>query len=288
MRKLLLFFLFLLPVLMVFSCKGADRKEINASEVIKLLKSGKDVQLVDRIIMDDLDFTVDGEPFALNVNLLQNETTSNIFFSNCIFIGKVTSNGKKGAATIQSRFQKNLIFLSCDFRGDVDFGESVVFGMVNFSKSIFRENANFNNMSVWSKDSYFSEIKAEKTFSMIYASFLGNLYFMDAKFGQNASFQETSVKGSLSFNNAVFEERAGFDLMEIGGSAFFNYAVFEKNANFSFSRFFNTTNFVKTTFKEKGNFEKAYFLNTVRFEEVDMEKSLILTDTFFGNKYINK
>jgi len=281
-------FLFLLPLLMTLSCNGAEKKEINASEIIKLLKAGKDVQLVNRIIMDDLDFTAAGEPFALNVNLLQNETTSNIFFSDCIFIGKVTSNGKKGQATIQSRFSKNLIFLHCDFRGEVDFGQSVVFGMVNFSKSIFREDANFNNMSVWSKDSYFSEIKAEKDFSMIYSSFWGNLYFISAQFEKNATFQETSVKGSLSFNNAVFTERAGFDLMEICGGAFFNYAVFEKTANFSFSRFLHTADFIKTTFKEKGNFEKALFLNTVRFEEVDMDNSLILTDTFFGNKFIDK
>lgn len=283
MRRLLLL---LIPVLMVVSCNGADRKEMNASEIVKLLKSGKDVQLVGRIIMDDLDFTVADEPFALNAGLSQCEINSNIFFSDCIFIGKVTSNGKKGQTAIQSRFNKNLVFLDCDFRGEVDFGQSVVFGMVNFSKSIFRENANFNNMSVWSKDSYFSEIKAEKVFSMIYTSFLGNLYFINAKFQQKATFQEMSVKGSLSFNNAVFEERAGFDLMETGGSAFFNYAVFEKNANFSFSRFLHTADFIKTTFKEKGNFEKAYFLNTVRFEEVDMENSLILTDTFFGNKFI--
>jgi len=102
---------------MAFSCQGADKKEINASEVIKLLKSGKDVQLVDRIIMDDLDFTAAGEPCALNTTLLQCETNSNIFFSNCIFIGKVTSNGRKEQSAVQSRFNKNLIFLNCDFRG---------------------------------------------------------------------------------------------------------------------------------------------------------------------------
>jgi hypothetical protein len=273
---------------MVFSCQGADKKELNASEVIKLMKSGKDVQLVDRIIMDDLDFTAGGETCALNANLLQCETNSNVFFSDCIFIGKVTSNGKKGQSVVQSRFNKNLIFLNCDFRGEVDFSQSIVFGLVNFSRSVFRENAAFNNMAVWSKDSYFSEMKAEKTFSMIYASFLGNLYFMDAKFNQNATFQETSVKGKLSFNNAAFNGRAGFDLMEVCGSAFFNYVVFEKNANFSFSRFLHTTDFIKTKFQEKGNLEMVYFLNTVRFEEVDMENSLILTDTFFGNKFINK
>jgi len=285
MRKLLLL---LIPVMMVFSCRGADKKEINSSEIIKLLKSGKDIQLVDRIIMDDLDFTVSSDGYALNVHSLQNEINSNIFFADCIFIGKVTTNGKKGPSPVQSRFNKNLIFLHCDFRGDVDFSQSVVFGIVNFSKSSFREYADFNNLTIWSKDSYFSEIKAEKTFSMIYASFLGNLYFIDAKFNQNANFQETSVKGKLSFNNAVFGGRAGLDLMEIGGGAFFNYAVFEKNANLSFSRFLHTADFIKTTFKEKGNLEKAHFLNTVRFEEIDMEKSLILTDTYFGNKFINK
>ena len=275
-------FLVVAAVFMCFSCAGAEKKEIKASEIIKLIKKGKPVQIVDKIILDDLDFTADSKPFILNAGNLQNEINANIFFTNCLFTGKVSSNSKSKALPMHTVFRKNLVFADCDFRGEVDFEGAIVFGMVNFSKSVFREKANFNNLSVWAKDSYFSEMTAEKDFSFIYTSFSGNLYFRDASFNGKTSFQESSVKGKLSFNNSVFKEKAGFDLMEICGGAFFNYTVFEKNADFSFSRFLSTAEFVSADFKETGNFEKTFFLRTVRFVEVD-KNNLMFTDTYFGN-----
>ena len=270
----------MLSVSACYSCAAADKKEMKASDIIKLIKTGKPVQLVDKIIIDDLDFSLSFEPFIMYSNTLQCEITSNIFFESCVFMGKVTSNGKLEQNPVKSCFKNNLVFTGCDFRGEVDFDGAVVFGMVNFDRSVFRENANFNNLAAWAKSCFFSEIKAEKRFSMIYASFLGNLNFFDAVFSGNVSFQETSVRGTLTFNNCAFEDRAGFDLMEICGNAFFNYAKFNKTANFSWSRFMNTANFVNTAFEEKANFEKTFFLNTVNFEGVDRTR-LILTDSFF-------
>ncbi len=285
MYRLVLFFV---SVFICYSCAGADKKEIKASEITKLLKKGEHVQIVDKIILDDVDFTKDISPFIVNANMLQCEIRSNIFFDNCIFMGKVTSNGKLGQTSIHACFKNNLVFSGCDFRGDVDFDRTIVFGMVNFSRSVFRENANFNNLAVWAKDSYFSEVKAEKDFSMIYASFAGNLYYMDAVFDGNVSFQESSIKGKFSFNNGVLKGKAGFDLMEICGAAFFNYTVFEKKADFSYTRFMHTAEFVNANFGEKGVFEKSSFFNTVRFDGVDTAHQLILTDTFFVNKILEK
>ena len=56
-------FLVFVAVFMCFSCVGAEKKEIKASEVIKLIRKGKPVQIVDKIILGDLDFTADSEPF---------------------------------------------------------------------------------------------------------------------------------------------------------------------------------------------------------------------------------
>jgi len=196
-------------------------------------------------------------------------------------MGKVTSNSKLGKISVQSCFRNNLGFVGCDFRGEVDFDGAVVFGVVNFGRSVFRENANFSNMSVWAKESYFSEMKADKNFLMVYSSFLGSLYFPTAVFDGIASFQETSVKGKLIFNNCIFGERAGFDLIEVNGSAFFNYAVFAKTADFIRSRFMYTADFVKTNFSHSGNFEKTSFMNLVNFEEID-RNCLNLTDTYFA------
>ena len=267
--------------LICFGCHGAEKKEIKASEIIKLVQTGKPVQLVNKIIIDDLDFTADSKPFALNANMFRCEVQSSIYFEGCVFLGRVTSNGKRGKTQVQTCFRNNLTFVDCDFRGEVDFDGAVVFGMINFGRSVFRENVSFNNMAVWAKDSYFSEMKVEKDFMMIYTAFSGNLFLPDAVFNGNASFQETSVKGKLIFNNCIFAERAGFDLMEVYGSAFFNYAKFVKTADFSSSRFMFTADFVQTDFGSQANFEKASFMHKVNFEEVDRSR-LILTDTYFA------
>ena len=275
--------LFILSAFFFLSCSAASNKEMKASEIVRLLQKGKDVQIVDRIIWDDLDFSASKNLKVFSLNQLQANVEGNVFFSNCVFMGKVTSNGKKEALSVCTRFKSNLIFHECDFRGEVDFSGANVFGMVNFSKSVFRENANFDQIAVWSKDSYFSEMKAEKDFSMIYAAIKGNLYFLNAGFDGGASFQEINVDGKLSFNNSVFKNSAGFDLMSVHGAAFFNYIVFEKGADFSFSRFLSVADFVNANFGEKGVFEKTFFLNTVRFKGVDVVNTLNLTDTYFGN-----
>ena len=276
-------FLFLASVFIFFSCSAASKKEMRASEIVRMLQKDKDVQIVDKIIWDDLDFSVSKKLKVFSFNQLQTDVEGNVFFSNCIFMGKVTSNGKKETLPVCTRFKSNLIFHECDFRGEVDFCGAKIDGMINFSKSVFRENACFDQIAVWSKDSYFSEMKAEKDFSMIYASVKGNLYFLNAEFDGGVSFQEINVDGKLSFNNSVFKKGAGFDLMSVNGAAFFNYTVFEKRADFSFSRFLSTTDFVNANFGGKGYFEKTFFLNTVSFRGVDVVNSLILTDAFFGN-----
>ena len=268
-------------------CGGAEKKEMKASEIIKLVKKGKPVHVVGKIILDDIDFSTGGKPYILNANMLQSEIRSNVFFESCVFMGKVTSNGKYGTTAVQTCFRNNIAFMGCDFRGEVDFDGAVVFGMLNFSRSIFRENTNFSNMAVWAKDSYFSEMKAEKNFLMVYASFLGNLYFHNAVFGGNASFQEISIKGKLLLNNSIFADQAGFDLIEVYGNAFFNYVTFEQSANFSWSRFMNAADFVKTSFGKQANFEKTSFMNTVRFDGVDRTK-LIFNDTFFVHNQITE
>jgi len=273
---------FLMSVAVCYSCAGADKKEIKASEIIKLVKDGKPVQMVDKIILDDLDFTTSVEPYIVTANMLQCDIPSNIFFEGCVFMGKVTSNSKneKTKSPVHSCFRSNLVFTGCDFRGEVDFNGAVVFGMVNFNRSVFRAKACFNNIAVWAKDCSFSEMNTEKEFMMISASFAGNIDIIGSVFSGNTSFQLTSVKGTLMFRNSSFKDRAGLDLMETGGDAFFNNVTFAKTANFSWSRFMNTVNFSNATFEDKANFEKTFFLNTVNFEGIDRTR-LILTDTFF-------
>ena len=260
------------------SCTSAEKKELKSSDIIKLIKKGKPVQIVGKIILDDLDFTQANEPFVVDASTVQTEITSNIFFSNCVFMGKVTSNSSKGKINLQSVFKNNLIFSSCDFRGEVNFRNAVVFGKTDFSQSTFRKQANFNNISVWSKGSYFDNIAAEQNFTMIYASFLGNLSFLDAEFQTKSSFQEIKVNGNLSFINVIFADNVDFALME-AGRTMFNYAVFEKNASFGNARFLSSAEFINAAFRGNTNFENAYFSNVVKIdgaENIDLSKAFFI------------
>ena len=243
------------------SCTGADKKEMKASEIITLVKKGKPVHVVNKIIIGDVDFTVASKPFILNANMLQCNIQSNIFFEHCIFMGKVTSNGKLENTPIQSCFRGNLVFTGCDFREEADFSNAVVFGTVNFGRSVFREKVNFNHIAVWAKDSFFSEMNAEKGFTMVDATFAGNLNFISAIFQGNASFQETSVKGKLMFNNASFNGRAGFDMMSVYENAFFSWTKFSKTADFSWARFMGAVEISNATFEQPANFEQTSFMN---------------------------
>ena len=249
-----------------FSCSAAEKKEMKASKIISLAKKGKPVHVVNKIIIGDLDFSQAGKPVVLNASVLQCNIESGIFFESCVFLGKVTSNGVHGKASVQTCFRSNIIFTGCDFRGEVDFSGAVVFGMVNFSRSVFREAANFNHIAVWAKHSFFSETNAEKGFTMVDASFAGNLTVFGSTFHQNASFQEMSTKGKLVFNNSVFKGRAGFDMMTVFGDTFFNYARFERIADFSSSRFIGMVDFVNANFDRPKNTENAFFMHSVKYE----------------------
>ncbi|MCL2072732.1 MAG: pentapeptide repeat-containing protein [Marinilabiliaceae bacterium] len=249
-------FVFLIVTSFVFlTCKGTEKKEINASSIISELKKGNHIHYHDKIIVDDLNFSTVSEPFLMSAAAFQQEIKSNIFFSDCIFLGKVSSNGKKDKMSIKSRFNNNVIFINCDFRDEVDFSEAIFYGLLNFSKSKFSENATFDAMTVWSKDAYFSEMKAEKRFSMVYSLFADNLYFISASFADRVSFQETTVNGKFMCNNCIFKNRAEFDLMKINGKAFFNYAAFEDRANFLGIRKLEEIDFINTKFKHDPIFE---------------------------------
>ncbi|MDR0874369.1 MAG: pentapeptide repeat-containing protein [Prevotellaceae bacterium] len=273
---------FILTSLFLFaSCANAEKKEMKSADILKLIKKGKPVQIVDKIILDDLDFSQANEPFLADAGIIQTEVKSNVFFSNCVFMGKVTAAGTRKQADVQTVFRNNVVFLDCDFRQDVDFRGAIVFGNVNFSRSTFRKPATFNNISVWSKSSYFNEVTAEQAFTMVYASFFGNLSLLDAKFQKKANFQEIKVNGKLMVNNTVFSENADFSLINVLDRALFNYVVFEKNATFLQANFSKTAEFMNAAFNGTADFEDAYFAaplkkDGLKPENIDFSKAFFV------------
>jgi len=252
---------FLCLCVLFSSCSHAEQKEIYAKDIIKQLTKGKDVMIYNKIIMDDLDFTAVKNEQPLRTGQLQNVITGNVFFHSCVFMGNVTTNNKVGTGNqpTQTKFNENVIFQLCDFRGEADFENAIVMGSADFLQSAFRKKANFNNFVVLGKDTYFSEIEAEDSFTMIYASFGGNFYIMDGKFQKDFCLQNAMINGKLLANGNTCSGNAEFDMMTVQGRAIFNYMQCEKQASFIQSRFFDDAEFVGTNFADSANYESAYF-----------------------------
>ena len=259
-------FVFLCLCVLFSSCSHAEQKEIYAKDIIKQLAKGKNITITNKIIMDDLDFTAVDNPQPLNSTSIQDVVKGNVFFVNCVFMGKVTACDNTQKIPIYTKFNENLVFQQCDFRGECDFQMAVVMGASSFVQSKFRKKANFNNFVVLGKDTYFSEIEAEDSFSMNYASFGGNFFIMDGKFQKDLSLQNATINGKLLANGLLCSANAEFDMISVHGRAIFNYSQVEKQASFIQSRFFDDADFIGIKFAEF-TYENAYFYGLLRFDD---------------------
>lgn len=243
----------------ISSCTHADQKEIYASDIIKLMHKHKHVEIANKIILDDLDFTKHENLCMLNSNTVQNVIEENVFFYNCVFMGAVKATGTHMKANVHTKFCNNLIFQNCDFRGAVDFSNAVVMGQLNMSQSKFHKSATFDHITVWSKNSYMSEIESDSSFTMIFSSFQGTLYMMDAIFHDFFTMQGASVQGKLLSNGIHCSKVAEYDMLSVQGRSVFNYAKFEKQPTFIQARFHDDVEFIGAEFKESANLENTCF-----------------------------
>jgi len=223
---------FLLTTLFALtSCFGETT--IKASDIIKKLEKGESVEIKDAVVEGVLDFSSVGKLSPVSTAMSEARVKANVFCLRCVFKEKVIAQ-KNNAYT---RFDGNVIFLESEFQKDVDLSNAVIYGTLNFSKSVFKENAIFNMMSVWAKDSYFSEITASKKFSLDATSFHGNLSFFESKFLGNFSLQEVFIQGILQSVSANFGGKTDFAMLRIEGRTILRYAKFKTEPNFSESKF---------------------------------------------------
>ena len=236
--------IFVLSVLSLFLCScgyAKDDKMIEAKDIIKQINKGKNIQLVDKIISDDLDFTKIEDRCADANGSMQHSVKPEILFVKCVFLGKVTCSSREGKISHQARFDNNLSFRACDFRNTVDFNYTSIGGSLNLAQSVFRENADLNSIFVKGSGVQLWEVKAEKGFSMVDLRTLGGVNMMDAQFKQNCMLQSMQCT-NLQFSNVVCESLLDLSMSNVKGRALINY----------------------------GQFSGSVLMNNVHMEELDM------------------
>lgn len=273
------FFIFSIISFFLCSCGFAkDDKMVEAKDIIKQLNKGKNIQLVDKIIKDDLDFSKIEESSVDPSGYLTHTVKPEVLFVKCVFLGKVTCSSKEGKVYHQANFANNVSFRTCDFRNTVDFSRVVVNGNINFAQSVFRENVDFNGVHVRGGNMQMWEIVAEKEYAMA-DSRSESLNLMDAHFNKACILQSTQCS-KLQLSNVVCDSTIDMSMSNIKGMAYINYGKFFGTVLLNEFRVESSFDMMSCQFSKDLQIENSLFMGKTRFNETQFN-DVVSKNTYF-------
>ncbi len=265
-----------------FCSPSKPKNEILAAEILNRIAKNENIFLDNYIIHGDLDFTeVKNNNFEA-VGIIRHFISPSVTFKECIFMGKINSFRQGKDTTHCSFFEKNLSFIRCDFREEVNFKESYVAGAANFSASTFNKNSNFEGIQFAWKDIYFTESKFLGNARFQRAIFNGNANFLHVSFKETSSFQSAVFRADMQFGNTQFQGNSSFDNMKIAGICLFNYARFEKSTNFSNSHLQSRSEFMSCQFSAAAEFKETLFSLQSKFSESTFKEKVSFEKAIFS------
>jgi len=183
------------------------QKTVNASDIIKDIKTGKSISYDNVTIVGNLDMTFMNEKLPNlpkkrkwykngGSNSVEEQIESKISFTNCTFEDNVYAyfHDEDSEYTFIANFEDDVAFTNCTFKGEA-----------LFKYSDFERNADF-------KDSKFNQ---RSTFK--YAKFSDNVSFAGANFNKDAIFKYSEFKNGVSFNNTIFEDNLDIKYTKVRG-----------------------------------------------------------------------
>lgn len=189
---------------------GFAQKTVNASDIMKDMKKGKDISYTNVTIVGDLDFTYMDEKLVDlptrkknkrwengGNNTVKHYIKSKVSFVNCTFEDNVLAyipDSENSGYTFIANFKDDAIFKGCTFERKA---------MFKFSK--FDERASFEG----------ANFEDDTTFK--YSEFHNNVSFAKAVFKETATFKYTKFKDGVSFNNTDFQEDLNIKYTNVRG-----------------------------------------------------------------------
>lgn len=189
---------------------GFAQKTVNASDIIKDIKNGKDVSYNNVTIVGELDFTYMEEKLESlpkrkkrnwwrngGSNMVKNLIKSKVSFVNCTFEDNVLAyipDSENSGYTFVASFDDDAIFKGCTFERKA---------MFKYSK--FNEKASFQG----------TNFEDDTTFK--YAQFYTNVSFAKATFKETATFKYSKFKNGVSFNSTDFQEDLNIKYTKVTG-----------------------------------------------------------------------
>tara|TARA_R110000787_G_scaffold61198_7_gene138677 strand:+ start:3634 stop:4422 length:789 start_codon:yes stop_codon:yes gene_type:complete len=211
-------------VFTLISFVGYSQKTLNAEDIIRDIKNGKDISISNATIEGTLDFTYMEE----KLDKLPKRKKS-------------WWNNNGGDNMVKNRIDVNISFTNCTFKDDVlaYYPDSEVSG--------YTFVANFDDIAT------FKSCTFERKAMFKYSNFEKKASFENAKFLDDSTFKYAKFKNSISFENTSFENEATFKYTEFRTFISFENSIFDESATFKYTKFKDGVSFKKAHFKEDLN-----------------------------------
>lgn len=203
-----------------------SQKTINANDLLRDIKAGKNINISNSIIEGTLDLTYMNEALPNlpkrkrwwnngGSNTIEKHINSKISFINCSFENDVLAYipDEDSGYTFIASFKSDVIFKNCNFKGKA---------MFKFSK--FKEDADFRGC----------KFVEDNTFK--YAHFNKNVSFENTNFAEPATFKYAKFTTFVSFSNSIFQENATFKYSEFNNGVSFSNVRFEEDLNIKYTK----------------------------------------------------
>ncbi len=273
-------------VIMITGCSANKGDTVNngisAGSIINSINKGKEVLIKDKIVTDDLDFSKIKRHNVFSSSLEIARVEVPVTFLNCIFMGKVITNGMQSERQVNTQFGVSVTFEACDFRGDADFSNSTVDGMVNFTGAIFREKALFNNVTFKGRQVYFTAFTSEKLFSMQESRIEGAIDFFKAKVTGKFTFQSTDFWGTARFSDIDCNGKSDFSLTNFRSDALFTYANFADEFRMSNATIAGRTDLISVSFQSNAWLTNSVFSGKVNLTKTEVKARFDLSGSLFA------
>lgn len=275
----------LLTFLLFTGCKADTSEKINngisSNQIIKTIDKGKPVLVSGMIITDDLNFAEIKNQIVFSSSQRIANVDVPVTFINCIFMGKVNTNGKKDNSQVNTHFKGSITFEACDFRADAVFDNMIVDGMANFTGAIFREKALFNNVTFKGRQTYFTAFTSEKLFSMQESKIEGAIDFFKGIVTGRLSFQSTDFWGEARFSDLDCNGKSEFSLTNFRSDALFTYANFGNEFRMSNTTVTGRLDMISVDFQTNAWLTNAVFNGKVNFTKTKAKANFDLSGSLF-------
>ncbi len=215
----------LIALLFSFSAVTAQ-KTIDARDIMRDVKNGKNIEYSNATIEGILDFTYMNEKLPKlptrkrwwnngGSNEVTKQITSKVSFVNCTFKDDVLAYipHEDSGYTFVGNFENDVIFRGCTF------DQKAMFKYSDFERKADFSSAKFND---------------DTTFK--YAKFENHANFKNTYFDEPATFKYADFKEHVSFENSVFDETATFKYAEFNNGVSFNNVQFKEDLNIKYTK----------------------------------------------------